>query len=38
MNQMTQKKICLFLDLEPFGSHWSALCGEKCWNVFIFRP
>jgi len=25
---------CL-LDLEPFGSHWSALYGEKCWSVFI---
>jgi len=25
---------CL-LDLEPFGSHWSALYGEKSWNVFI---
>jgi len=25
---------CL-LDLEPFGSHWSALYGEKSWKVFI---
>jgi len=25
---------CL-LDLEPFGSHWSPLYGEKSWNVFI---
>jgi len=24
---------CL-LDLEPFGSHWSPLYGEKSWNVF----
>jgi len=25
---------CL-LDLEPFGSQWSPLYGEKPWNVFI---
>jgi len=24
---------CL-MELEPFGSHWSVLYGEKCWNVF----
>jgi len=23
------------LDLEPFGSHWSPLYGEKSWSVFI---
>jgi len=23
------------LDLDSFGSHWSALYGEKSWNVFI---
>jgi len=23
------------LDLEPFGSQYSALYGEKSWNVFI---
>jgi len=25
---------CL-LNLEPFGSHWSPLYGEKSWKVFI---